>query len=95
MTVGVEVWTQIELIVGVSDLDSLLQVARLEPALKQQGLRGQVGPDRVGEGRGGASSGDRATEVVDLVVWLVIVHRNSMFFSKRSRLCLLAFIKVL
>ena len=90
VTVGVEVRSQVELIVGVGDLDSLLQVARLEPALEQQGLRGQVGPDGLGKGRGGATAGDRATEIVDLVARLVMVHHDSMLLSKRSRLCLLA-----
>ena len=102
VSAGVEVRSEVELVITLGDLDSLLQVTRLKPALEQESLRGDVRSHWLREWWWGTSSRNRATEhewfiltlsdwsvvpeVVDLIAWFIIVNKNSVIFSKRTRL---------
>ena len=88
MSGGVEIRTKMKFIISIRDSDNLLQVSRLEPALKDQGFRREVWPDRFSESLTGTASSHGPAEVVDLVAGLVVVHNNSMILSQRSRLSL-------
>ena len=82
---GVEVRAEVELVVGVGDPDGFLQVAALEPALKHQAVGREAGSDGGTEGVSGTAPRHGATEVVDLVVWLVVVHHPAVLLPQRPR----------